>query len=45
VHADGPAEGDVVVVTEALVVKAIVERQLSMADALAGGMIRIYAPH
>ena len=45
VHAEGPAEGDVVVVTEALVVKAIVERQLSMADALAGGMIRIYAPH
>ena len=45
VHAEGPAEGDVVVVTEAVVVKAIVEGRLSMADALAGGMVRIYASH
>jgi hypothetical protein len=45
VHAEGPAQGDVVLVTEALVVKAIVEHRLSMADALAGGMVRVYAAH
>ncbi len=42
VHAEGPAPGDAVVVTEASVVKAIVEERLSIADALAGGMLRIY---
>ena len=44
VHAEGPAPGDAVVVTEASVVKAIVEERLTMADALAGGMLRIYPP-
>lgn len=42
VHAEGPAQGDAVLVTEAIVVKAIVEGRLSMADALATGMLRIY---
>ena len=45
VHAEGPAQGDAVVVTEAAVVKAIVEERLTMADALAGGMLRIYPAH
>ena len=32
-------------VTEPVVIKAIVEERLPVADALAGGMLRIYPPH
>ena len=42
VHAEGAAQGDAVLVTEAVVVKAIVEERLTLADALASGVLRIY---
>ena len=45
VHAEGAARGDTVLVTEAAVVKAIVEERLTLADALAGGVLRIYPAH
>ncbi len=45
VHAEGPAPGDPVVVTEVAVVKAILEERLTMVDAQAGGLLRIYPPH
>jgi hypothetical protein len=45
VHAEGSAQGDAVLVTEAAVVKAIVEQRLTLADALAGGVLRIYPAH
>ncbi len=44
VHADGPQEGDVVVVTEAPVLAALADARLSAADALARGVLRIYGP-
>ena len=44
-HSDGPAPGDVVYVTEAAVVQAIVLRRVTLADALAGGLVRLYPSH
>jgi hypothetical protein len=41
-HVDGPVEGDVVLVTEAPVVKAIVDERLSVRDALALGVVKLY---
>ena len=45
VHSDGPAPGDVVYVTEAAVVEAIVLRRMTLDDALAGGLVRLYPSH
>jgi hypothetical protein len=45
VHAEGAARGDAVLVTEAAVVKAIVEKRLTLAHALAGGVLRSYPAH
>ncbi len=42
VHADGPAAGDVVVVTEASVVEALVTARLAARDAVRLGLVRLY---
>lgn len=42
VHADGPASGDVVIVTDAPVVAAIVDGRLAPRAARAGGLMRLY---
>jgi hypothetical protein len=42
VHVDGPEPGDVVLVTEAPVVKALLEERLSVRDALDSGLLRVY---
>jgi hypothetical protein len=43
-HVPGPEAGDVVVVTEAAVVEAIVGGELTFADALEGRLARLYGP-
>ncbi len=42
VHVDGPEPGDVVLVTEAPVLKALLEERLSARDALNSGLLRLY---
>jgi hypothetical protein len=42
VHVDGPGKGDVVLVTEAPVVKALLEERLSAREALDSGLLRVY---
>ena len=41
-HVDGPGQGDVVLVTEAPVVKALLEERLSVRGALDSGLLRVY---
>lgn len=41
-HVDGPARGDVVVVTEAPVIRALATGRLAVRDALELGVIRVY---
>jgi len=42
IHVQGPEPGDVVVVTEAAVIEAIVAGELRFADALDGRLVRLY---
>src|SRR5262245_17633581 len=42
VHVDGPARGDVVVVTEAPVIEALISGKVSARDAVALGVIKLY---
>jgi len=42
VHVDGPEQGDVVLVTEAPVLKALIEERLSTRNALESGLLRVY---
>ena len=42
IHVNGPATGDVVVVTEAVVIAAINEGTLTTGEALSAGLIRFY---
>lgn len=42
VHVQGPAEGDIVVVTEAPVIKALAEGRLTVNEAMKLGVIRFY---
>ena len=44
VHVDGPADDDVVLVTELPVVEAIVEGRLDFARAIDRGLVRLYGP-
>jgi len=44
VHVDGPAQDDVVVVTELAVVEAILEGQIDIARAIDRGLMRLYGP-
>jgi hypothetical protein len=42
VHADGPAKGDVVIVTDEKVVRALIEGSLDAVNAEAHGLLRLY---
>jgi hypothetical protein len=44
VHADGPAKGDIVIVTDEKVVRALVDGSLDAAAAENHGLIRFYGP-
>ena len=43
-HVDGPQPGDAVIVTELATVEALLEGKLKLSDALALGVLKIYAP-
>ena len=43
-HAPGPQAGDVVVVTDVAVIEAVGAGTLTLADALQGGLMRLYGP-
>ncbi len=44
VHADGPAKGDVVIVTDEKVVRALVDGSLTAVAAESHGLVRFYGP-
>ena len=44
VHASGPAPGDLVLVSEEIVIQAVADRRLAVAEAHREGLIRVYGP-
>ena len=43
-HVDGPQPGDAVIVTELATVEALLDGKLKLSDAMALGVLKIYAP-
>ena len=44
VHADAPAKGDLVLITDVVVLTALLDGELGMVDALKAELVRVYGP-